>query len=361
MVSIPFQRSVLMWLLLAASCTPAGATDVSPAAVANAVDAKSLFGQLDTNRDGTLAVDEVPREKKSLFDRLVRLGDGNADGKLSADEFAVGLAGGAKQTAAPKDAGDAKPMPAKARPGRPGKAARPVPGSFFAVHDKNGDGKLTLDDVPEERRERFSKLIARLDKDGDGAVSKSEIPPAGQAQAASEEPDGTKAAAAIFKRLDANGDGKATADEAPEARREQVARLIRRADQDGDDALSQREFAVVAKRRAQAMKMQSGSHAPQPATAAKKKKPEQVQVTPASLFRAVDRDHDGKLNGEEITGATEAIRSLDKNGDGSITVREISGGQQVAAKKKDAGKKPSPGKKKKGQKNKKAPNPSQPQ
>ncbi len=340
------------WMILAglgflASSAVAWADEVPPA-----VDAKALFGQLDANSDGHLSADEVPEEKKSLFDRLVRLGDGNADGKLSADEFAVGLAGGESKTAAPAE-GDAKTKPTKARPGRPGKAARPAPGRFLAQLDKNGDGKISPDEVPDERRENFQKLVARLDKDGDGALSKAEIPAGGTAQPASLKRDGAMADA-MFKRMDANGDGKATADEAPEARREQVARMIRRGDKDGDGALSQEEFAAVAKQRAEAVKMRTekpnSEPGQKPAAAAavtKKNNPGQAQAMPASLFRAVDKDRDGTLSGDEIRGASDAIKSLDKNGDGNVTAKEIARGEKPANGQKPAGakKKKQPGQK----------------
>lgn len=333
------------WMILAGLCCLASSGVARGAEVPPAVDAKALFVQLDANGDGTLGADEVPDDKKSLFDRLVRLGDGNADGKLSADEFAVGLAGGESKTAAPADAGDAKSKPAKARPGRPGKAARPVPGRFLAQLDKNGDGKISPDEVPEERRENFLRLVARLDKDGDGALSKAEMPTGGPAQPASLQRDGAQAAAAMFKRMDANGDGKVTADEVPEERREQVARMIRRADKDGDGALSQAEFAAVAKQRAEAVKMRTEKPGAEPgkkpaaaaATGKKKNKPGQVQTMPASLFRAVDKDRDGTLSGDEISGASDAIKSLDKNGDGSVTAKEIARGAKPAKGKKSAG------------------------
>jgi Ca2+-binding EF-hand superfamily protein len=276
------------WTLLAGFSLLTICVIAQAAETSAAPDAQQLFGQLDANGDGTLSGDEVPAEKKTLFDRLVRLGDGNADGKLSADEFAQGLAGGESKTAAPADAGNAKPKPAKARPGRPGKAARPVPGRFLAQLDKNGDGKLTPDEVPEERRE-------------------------------------------------------------------QLTRMIRRADKDGDGALSQEEFAAVAKQRAEMAKMRTAKPGEKPAeapTAMKKNKPGpnkpgnkmqgQVQATPASLFRAVDKDRDGKLNGDEISSASDAIKSLDKNGDGTVTAKEIARGQQPKGK----GKKPGAGKKK---------------
>ncbi len=59
---------------------------------------------------------------------------------------------------------------------------------------------------------------------------------------------------------------------------------------------------------------------------------------PASLFRAVDADHDGTLSGEEISAAPAAIKSLDKDGDGVVTAAEVAP---------QAGKQAQPGKKKK--------------
>jgi hypothetical protein len=71
------------------------------------------------------------------------------------------------------------------RPGRPGEfrrgrrggfngARRPGPGQgferMFRQHDKNGDGKLTKDEVPPAVWER----LARADADGDGAITKAE-------------------------------------------------------------------------------------------------------------------------------------------------------------------------------------------
>jgi len=42
---------------------------------------------------------------------------------------------------------------------------------LFAKADKNNDGKISLDEVPEERREGFKRLLEKADKDGDKALS----------------------------------------------------------------------------------------------------------------------------------------------------------------------------------------------
>src|SRR5690606_34832138 len=104
----------------------------------------------------------------------------------------------------------------------------------------------------------LSKMIARYDMDGDGALSLAEFSSGNPVRPASAAKPGVAAKpgnegrpqrdpAQIFKRFDRNGDGKLVADEAPEARREYVARLIKRGDTDGDGALSLEEFTAVAR------------------------------------------------------------------------------------------------------------------
>ncbi|MEX0978051.1 MAG: hypothetical protein WDZ48_04330, partial [Pirellulales bacterium] len=204
-------------------------------------DTAALFGQLDTNKDALLATDEIPEDRKSLFERLLRIGDKNKDGQLDADEFAAALADGRKTADTSSDT---------PRPDRPDAKGRPEPGKLFERLDANGDGKVVLDEVPEKRREMFQKLIARVDKDGDGAVTREEFakappPPGGDAGKPGKRPESGRGPAELFKRMDRNADGKVTADEVPEERRAMVAKMIERGDKDGDQALSLEEFSKV--------------------------------------------------------------------------------------------------------------------
>jgi Ca2+-binding EF-hand superfamily protein len=314
----------------------------------SAPDSAGLFKQLDANGDGQLAGDEVPEEKKSLFERLVRLGDGDADGKLSAEEFATGLAGGEQPAAkGPRAKGetDAPKKPAKATPGRPGKAERPGPGRLFARLDANGDGKVELDEVPEERRPMFEKVIARNDKNGDQALSLEEFSAESPVRMVSTG-DAPRDPAIMFKRLDANADGKVVADEAPEPRREMITKMIERADKDGDAALSLEEFTVVMNRirpadakpegdakedsKSEAKAKPADSTETKSATEddkkSKKKAAKQAakKGMPSELFSVLDEDHNGQLDQGEISGSPAALAKLDKDGDGKLSIQEAS-------------------------------------
>src|SRR5262245_10669008 len=104
--------------------------DEEPAAKSDAADPAAMFTELDSNKDGQLSADEVPEERKRLFDRLVRLSDKDGDEKLNADEFAAGLGGRSEKPEEP-------PAERAPREGRPGD------GRFFDRLDANGDGKVS--------------------------------------------------------------------------------------------------------------------------------------------------------------------------------------------------------------------------
>ncbi|MBN1909443.1 MAG: EF-hand domain-containing protein, partial [Pirellulales bacterium] len=137
----------------------------------------------------------------------------------------------------------------------------------FEKADKNKDGKISLNEVPEKGREGFKKLLAKADKDGDKALSKKEA----QAmmvsmvrriqQAQHKGPGGPKnveaskkrfheAMAERFKKADKNKDGKLSRDEAPERLKAHFSEL----DANADGQLTPQELTTAMKKRMEAAK-----------------------------------------------------------------------------------------------------------
>lgn len=112
---------------------------------------EELFKRFDANKDGKLAISEFPEQLrkrvKPLFERLGKK-------ELTKDEFAK----------------VAERL--FSRPGQPGgnQAGAQIEAQFKRM-DKNGDGSLKGDEIPERLRER----IGRVDENKDGAVTLEEL------------------------------------------------------------------------------------------------------------------------------------------------------------------------------------------
>lgn len=105
--------------------------------------------------------------------------------------------------------------------------------------DANGDGVATRAEVLEARRGR----MASADSDGDGAVSIAEFTAAATERA-------ERRASRVFARLDDDGDGLVTSTELEESRKSRRAdRFFDRFDADGDGAVSREEMRKKARPR----------------------------------------------------------------------------------------------------------------
>ena len=132
---------------------------------------------------------------------------------------------------------DAAPDANPAMPGVP-MAAPMMPGMMgpmdFATLDRNGDGKVT----PEEVQAARAAMVAGLDADGNGRISTAELEAFHIARAT--EMAKRRAAAEMASR-DLNGDGELSVEElmAPPV----PQGLFRRVDTNGDGAVTADEFA----------------------------------------------------------------------------------------------------------------------
>lgn len=190
--------------------------------------AQSPFGRLDTNADGKITKDEVMQ----VFAKV----DADGDGSITKEELLKSLHAVTSQRpdAGPQAQGDQPTGPSGPRggagAGRPsfgrgsmghgpmggggpmesgpfggvGRQGPPSPSSLLEHFDKNKDGKLTKDELPEFLWNRLSKA----DTNSDGEITKDEI----EAHMKSIRSDGTS------KPEERRSDDKPTTEAANEAK-----------------------------------------------------------------------------------------------------------------------------------------------
>jgi len=147
---------------------------------AKATDPGVLFDELDSGHTGVLSADKIPADKRTLFERLLRLAGKPADGQLTRAEFVAQLksiteppaSGVAPSSNSPAGSATAKPAESPA-PSETRK--RPDPDKTFDRLDKNHTGKLTVGDVPEERQKFFKRLLKLAGKPESGSLTKAEF------------------------------------------------------------------------------------------------------------------------------------------------------------------------------------------
>jgi Ca2+-binding EF-hand superfamily protein len=245
-------------------------------------DPKDLFQQLDRNKDGKLASDEIPKEQARYFERLVRNADKNGDGQLTLEEFTVG-----------HKADDGPGLPLNNLGGQGGRG--PGGGDLkqrFDMLDRNKDGKVSRNEVPEFARERLMPLFDRLGKDeltldefrqgfgGGGAGPRSPL---------------------FIRLLDADRNGRITKAEWAKA-----ADLFSELDKNQDGELDISELMGPPPEGAERPPGEgNGGFGPQ-------------------FFRQMDRNNDGKISLDEAgPRIKQRFQQLDRNGDGFITPEEL--------------------------------------
>ena len=236
------------------------------------VSAPDLFAKLDKNSDGKVTQAEMTGPQQSMFKRALRVADVDEDSALNKDEFA-------------KAVSDPKPVEL------PGSNMGERMASFDVGRlDRNGDGNVSLDEVPAPMRGRFEQLLDRIGQesvpvDKVQAYLRGERPGPQPSSKESEEmmeadkesmkkdepkvepkdsspakagdrkgkpgrPMENAGPAAIFKQLDRNSDGKLTGNEIPPRMQES----IKAADTDNDGSISQSEMQATFQRRMQNQK-----------------------------------------------------------------------------------------------------------
>ncbi len=294
----------------------------------------SFFKEMDTNGDKAISKEEAGEK----WERLGKL-DKDGDGSVTIKEMMA--ARGGKGKGRP----DGKPgeKPEEKPDGKPGDKPKGGPrdggpAEMFKRADKNNDGKISKDEVPEQAWERLGKL----DKDGDGAVSGEEAKAGRPEGGRPGGPPSKEEAAARFAKADKNDDGKLSKDEVPAEHWERLSKL----DKDGDNAVSKEEMAAMA-----AMMRERGGKGPDGKGRPEGGKGGPPHDGPGAMFDRFDENKDGKLAESEVPEEMWAkVRKADDDADGLVSEAEL---DKVMSKR--DGKKPDGDKPKGGDKKKKRP------
>jgi Ca2+-binding EF-hand superfamily protein len=293
-----------------------------------------LFKKLDTNGDGVLTASEIPKEQQKFFERLLRIGDTDKDGKLSRAEFDAAMG---KTDKPVTDINRTPGVEAGSGPAKP----KLDPKAIFERLDKNKDGKLTSDEVAD--RPRIKALFDRLGKDSitledltaalqnagnvkkaNKKIAKSEAKknakqaakgkiPASTTMSESGAGAGSTAMPEFARLLDTNHDGRLSREELSKA-----AELFDRLDRNHDGFLDAKELTELPA-------VASGEPAINPAPLARKHgKQGAGGGNLMRVFEKADKDGDGKLSMEEAPPfLKKQFTKIDTNGDGFLDKGEI--------------------------------------
>ena len=221
----------------------------------------------DQNNDGKITKDEMPERMQAMIERLDTNKDGAIDNKeLAALKDRLAQGGQGQQGQRPqgqRPEGQQGQRPQGQRPeGQQGQRPQFNPADMIKrikESDKNKDGKITKDELPEQ----MQRMFPRIDTNQDGAIDREEL-------------------AVMEKRMAQRGQGGQRPEGQPGQRPEG-----------------------------------------QPGQRPEGQPGQGRGLPPLPVLQALDANHDGEISGDEIANAVKALKSLDKDGNGKLTMEEL--------------------------------------
>jgi Ca2+-binding EF-hand superfamily protein len=176
---------------------------------------------------------------------------------------------------------------------------------FIKDHDKNGDGKLSKDELPKSAQDDF----AQIDTNKDGSITKDEL----QQHASLMARQRPQLVEVIFYSIDFPEE-RVTTKELQTAYDE-----LRKLDKNMDGKIDDSEIKAFQEQR----------------------KKERID----SIFSALDKNNDGKISKDEARGLwADNFAQLDKNGDGALDRQEVEAASQFRREANQNGQQPRPNK-----------------
>ncbi|MBW3542085.1 MAG: EF-hand domain-containing protein [Planctomycetes bacterium] len=263
--------------------------------------ANEVFKRLDTNGDGKLTAAEAGDDRAPFFERLLRGGDADENGELTRAEFTAAL----KQN-----------------------AGRPRLLDVIERFDTDGDGKLTLQEVPENLRGRIKPLFDHIGKEEVSIEELRRLVPAAPGAG-----EGGPRGPAFLRILDADRDGRLSREEWAAA-----AKKFDDLDRNGDGGLDVGELmgfgpgggvAGAKALRAPALPRRGTAEAASASAAPPRDESAAGDTSDTAslaerLFARYDGDGDGKLSRAEAPEPMRrAFDRLDNDGDGGVSIQEF--------------------------------------
>jgi Ca2+-binding EF-hand superfamily protein len=190
----------------------------------------------------------------------------------------------------------------------------------FTALDADKDGVISAAEIA-----NAPAALKTLDRNGDGKITEDEVRPQMDGRGGrGDEPGETAAPSAdemvkMLMAFDKNGDGQLTRDEVPE----RMAGLFDRADADKNGILTVEEIRKAAQATAAPARgrgerpegFRGGRGGPEGGP------PSFMRLDP--ILAALDTNGDGEISAEELAAAASALKKLDTNGDGQLSADEV--------------------------------------